>query len=127
MLLLRVGQRAGDFFVVEDEVAVALFGQEALAVGAVFLIHRLLADDGVEVGLPPIGFGAQDAAQALCFFLPRAKGPRDLDGDTGIGQVDGEVGDFRDDQCGDFAFAEFLVQHLRVRATLVLPVMMGKS
>jgi len=41
---------------------------------------------------------AQDAAQPLGFFLPRAEHARDFDHDVGVGQVDGEVGHLGDDE-----------------------------
>lgn len=52
-----------------DGVAVALFSQKELALHGEFLFAGVVADDGVEVGLVIAGFGAEDAAEALSFFL----------------------------------------------------------
>ena len=55
-------------------------------------------DHRVEVRLPAVGLGPQQPAEPLGLLLPRAEGARDLDGDRGLRQVDGEVGDLGDDE-----------------------------
>jgi hypothetical protein len=62
------------------------------------LFHRVARHEGIEVGLVFPGFGAQDAAQALGFFLPRAERAGNLDGHRRVGQVRREVGDLGDNQ-----------------------------
>ena len=95
-----------ELFGVDDVVAVALLGQEQLAVGGEVLVARLAGDQRVEVRQRAVRLGAQDAPEALGLFLARAERARNLDGDVGVGQVDREVGDLRDDQQPDLAARE---------------------
>src|SRR5260370_12190930 len=75
-------------------VAIALLGEKELAIGGEILVARVTGDDGVEVCQASIAFGAQDAAQALCFLLPRTKRPRYLHGHISIGQLAPKVPHF---------------------------------
>ena len=77
---------------------IALLGQEELAIGGEVLVARVAGHQRVEVRQQAVALGAQDAAQALGLFLPRAERARHLDGHVGVGQVDGEVGHLGDDQ-----------------------------
>ena len=58
-----------------------MFGEESLAVLREILIDSVTGNDGVEPCGAAICFGAKDSAEALGFFLARAKGSRDLDSD----------------------------------------------
>src|SRR5260370_92634 len=91
-------------------VAIALLGEKELAIGGEILVARVTGDDGVEVCQASITFGAQDAAQALCFLLPRTKRPRYLNGHISIGQVDREVRHFANHQPLEFAAAKLIVE-----------------
>ena len=54
----------------------------------------------------PSDFGTQDAAQSLRLLLPRTERAGHLNGDVGVRQVNGEVGDFGHDQHLDLAAPE---------------------
>ena len=54
-----------DIVCVSNGVAVALFGEEGLAVSGKFLFAGIARDEGVKVGEAAIGFGAQYAPEAL--------------------------------------------------------------
>src|SRR6185436_10032612 len=77
-----------------DPVAIALLGQEELAVVGEIELLGVAGDQSIEVRLAPIGLGAQDAAEALGLLLARPEGARDLDEQLGVGQVEREVADF---------------------------------
>src|SRR6266705_2822979 len=91
-------------------VAITLLGEKELAIGGEILVARVTGDDGVEVCQASIAFGAQDAAQALCFLLPRTKRPRYLNGYISIGQVDREVRHFANHQPLEIAAAKLIVE-----------------
>ena len=80
---------------VEDRVAVALLGEEALAVLREVLVDGVAGDERVEVRGQPALLRAQQAAEALGLLLARAERSGDLDGDGRLGQVDREVRDLR--------------------------------
>ena len=81
---------------VEDRVAVALLGEEALAVLREVLVDGVARDERVEVGRQARLLRAQQAAEALGLLLARAERPGHLDGDGRLGQVDREVRDLAD-------------------------------
>src|SRR5690554_3399634 len=84
-----------------DMIAVALLGQKELALIGIILLGGVAGDHAIEMRGISVGFGPQDAPEALGFFLAAAEGARDLDGDTGVGQVDREVGDLADHEHRD--------------------------
>ena len=53
--------------------------------GGVVDVEGVSGDDGVEVGFAAVGFGAEQAAETLGFFLAGAEGSGHLDGDSGFG------------------------------------------
>ncbi len=59
-----------------------------------------------------VALGPEDAAEPLGFLLARAEGAGNLDRDVGVGQVDREVRDLRDDKQTDVAAAEGVEQSL---------------
>ena len=59
-----------DVFFGGDFVAVALFGEEELAFDGEVLVAGVAGDEGVEACEDAfVGFGAEDATEALGFFL----------------------------------------------------------
>ena len=66
------------------------------------------------MGEAAIGFGAQYAPEALGFFLARSVRARKLNGDAGVGQIDGKIGDFGHDEEFDFASSKFFVEMVAV-------------
>jgi hypothetical protein len=58
--------------VIGNRVPIPLLGEEELAVGGEGLVDGIAGDEGVEVGLGAIFLRAEDAAEALGFFLARA-------------------------------------------------------
>jgi hypothetical protein len=54
---------------VDDFVAVALLGKEALTVLSEVLVNGVASNQGVEVGSATVGLWAQKSAEALSFFL----------------------------------------------------------
>lgn len=91
---------------VDDPVRVPLLGQEPLAVRREVLVDGVARDDRVEPRLVPVGLRPQDAPEPLRLLLARPEGPGDLDGDGGLRQVDGEVGDLGDDEDADLPVPE---------------------
>ena len=57
-----------------------------------------------------VGFGAQNASEALGFFLARSISARSLNGYAGVGQIDGKIGDFGYDEDLDFALSKCFVE-----------------
>jgi len=57
------------------------------------LLAGVARNQGEEVGCATVGLGAQDAAESLSLFLPRAEHPGHLNEQVRVGQVDGEVPD----------------------------------
>src|SRR5262245_43475193 len=72
------------YFGVFDGVAITLLGEKELAIGREILVAGVAGDDRVEMGRPAIGFGTEEAPQALCLLLTRAEGAGDLDSDVGV-------------------------------------------
>ena len=102
----------GQLGLVEDLVAVALLGQEELAMVGEVHLAGVAGHQGVEArGLLAL-LGAEDPAQPLGFLLAAAERARDLDHHVGVGQVDGEVADLREDQPADRPVAEPAVEVL---------------
>jgi len=81
----------GSGFPVLNQIIITLLGQKTLAIDGEFQLLAVIGDQGVEKGRPPLG--AQDAPEPLRLFLTRTEGTGDLDGDRGIGQVNGVIGD----------------------------------
>jgi hypothetical protein len=77
-----------NFVRIENIVAIPLLREKHLAMRGVILVDGVVADERVKVREQPAFLGAQDAAQALRFFLPRAECAGDLDRDVRIGQID---------------------------------------
>ena len=75
-------------------------------------VDGVAGDHGVEASGATVGLGTQDASEALGLLLARAERPRHLDGDAGLGKVDGEVGDLGHDEHAHRALAELLEQSL---------------
>ena len=91
---------------VDDAVGVPLLGEEPLTVLGEVGIDGVAGDDGVEVGRTAVLLRPQDPAQPLGLLLTRPEGAADLDGDAGLGQVDGEVRHLADDQYTRVTVAE---------------------
>src|SRR5437867_1126573 len=68
-----------DFAFVQDRVAVALLGEEHLAVVGEVELAGVTGDEGIERRGPAVGFGAEDAAESLGFFLSAAERAGHLD------------------------------------------------
>src|SRR6266540_2401961 len=75
----------------------------------IFLVG-LAAHQRVKMGGPPVWFRTQHPAQSLRLFLPRAERAGDLRQHFGVGQVEGVVADFRQDQRAQAPIAEFAVE-----------------
>ena len=75
-------------------------------------IHGVAGHHCVEVRSGPVGLGTQYPPEPLRLLLPRAERPRDLDGDPGLRQVDGEVGDLAHDQHAQLTRTELVEQPL---------------
>ena len=97
-----------DVVSIHDPVAVALFGQEALAVLGEVRINGVAGDDRVEVRSATIGLRAQYSTEALSLLLPGAECAGDLNRHGGFWQVDGEVGNLAHHKDGDLPIAEGL-------------------
>src|SRR5690606_14541790 len=96
----------------EDRVRVPLLGEEALAVLREILIDSVARDERVERGRHIGRLRAQQPPETLRLPLARAERPRDLDRYRGIGQIDREVRDLRDDENALLAGAERLEEAL---------------
>src|SRR5687768_14137668 len=70
------------------------------------LIARLAGDEGVEVRHAPVRLRTQHPPQSLRLLLPRTERSRYLNRHIRVRQVNGEVGDLRDDQRLDVAALE---------------------
>src|SRR4051812_10313813 len=68
------------------------------------------SDECVEMRHFPARFGSQNSPQSLRFFLPRAKGPRHLDQNIRVWQIDCEVADFGKDQMLELTLPELAVE-----------------
>ena len=66
---------------VHDAVAVALLGEEPLAVGCKVSVNRVTRDYGVEARGRPLRLGSQQPAESLRLLLSGAEGTGDLNGD----------------------------------------------
>src|ERR1035437_7973913 len=97
---------------VNDPVGVPLLGQEPRTVRGEVGVDGVARDNAVEVRGTSVTLGPQDPPEPLSLLLSRTKGPRYLDGDAGLGQVDREVGDLADHKQLDLASAELLEQLL---------------
>ena len=89
-----------------DFVLVSLFREKTLAPFCKHLVSGIPGHHGIKDCPATIPLGAEDPAQALRLFLSRSEGPRNLDGDVGIGKIHSKVPHFTHDQNGDFASAE---------------------
>src|SRR5690606_29213451 len=79
---------------VEDRIAVALLGKEALAILRVILVDGVAGDERVEARGVTGLLRAQQASETLSLLLAGAERSRDLDRDGSLRQVDREVRDF---------------------------------
>src|SRR5216684_6287498 len=102
--------RCQQHFGILDYIAVALFGQEKLAIGGKFLVTSVAGYDRVEVCQAPIALGTENASQALSFFLPRTKGARNLNSNIRVRQVNGKICHFADHQSLEFTPPELVIQ-----------------
>ena len=108
----RARPRAAQVGLIQDLVAVSLLGQEELAMVGEIHLAGVAAHQRVEARGQLALLGAEDPPQPLGFLLPAAERARDLDHHVGVGQVDGEVADLREDQPAQHAAAELAVQLL---------------
>src|SRR5579859_3038343 len=76
------------------------------------LLARVAADERVKMSYLAAALGPQDTPQPLRFLLPRAECAGHLDQHVGIGQIEGEVADLRQNQRANLAAAEPVVQIL---------------
>src|SRR5262249_38241821 len=101
---------------VENLIAVSLLGQEQLPMVGKVLFAGVAADERVKMGHLAAALGSQDAPQTLRLLLPRTERARYRDQDVGVGQVQREVADLRQDQRTHLAGAELAIQILAVGA-----------
>ena len=110
---------------VADGVAVALLGEEQLAIDSELLISRIAGDDRVEVRERTVGFGTEDASEPLGFFLTRAEGARYLNRDIRIGEVNCKIGDLGNDEQFNLALAETVRTVRHAQGSSVCPIISG--
>ena len=91
---------------IDDGVAVALFGQEQLAVMGEIQFTGVAGHHRVEMGALPARLGAEDASQPLGLFLARTERAGNLDQHIGIRQVDGKIPHFGQYQIAYLAAAK---------------------
>src|SRR5207249_7204167 len=82
---------------VDNFVAIALFGEEELAVVGKIHFARVTSDERVEVRWLRTVLGTKNSTEPLRLLLATAERARHLNHDVGIRQVDGEVPHFRED------------------------------
>ena len=95
---------------VKDFVGVTLFGEKKLAVMRKVHLTGVASDQGVEPGGLVAFLRSQNPTEALCFFLSAPERAGDLDHHIGVGQIDGEVTDLRENQLADLARSEGTVK-----------------
>src|SRR5437773_8373547 len=95
---------------VKDVVAVTLLCEKQLPVVGEVQLAGVAGYQRVEMGYLAVHLGAEDAAQALGFFLPRAEGSRHLNQHVGIGQIEGKIANFGQNQVLQLAASELAVE-----------------
>src|SRR5262249_20183470 len=116
MELPGLPNRSQDFGGVLDAVAVALLGEEELAVMGKLQLARVAGHERVKMGEVAVRLGTQDAAQTLRFLLARTERAGHLNEHIGIRQIDGEIPHLRQNELPNLALAKSAVQVFAVGA-----------
>src|SRR5271166_3661227 len=100
----------GQLGFVHDLITVALLGQEELAMMGKVHLAGVTGDERVKAGRLLSFLGTKDSPQPLGLFLPAAERAGDLDHHVGVGKIDGEIANLRQDEPADRPGPELSIQ-----------------
>src|SRR5271166_2715685 len=100
----------GQLGFVHDLIAIALLGQEELAMMGKVHFAGVTGDERVKAGGLLSFLGTKDSPQPLGLFLAAAECAGDLDHHVGVGKIDGEIANLRQDEPADRPGAEAPIQ-----------------